>query len=70
MTCFNMPASAINANTNGMLDYWGSADVQAAVATISDWTKNVNWGGPGVALDDWILVGHSNGGIYLYKILE
>lgn len=22
----------------------------------------LNWKGPGVALDDWIVVGHSNGG--------
>lgn len=70
MPCFYMPASARSANINSTLDYWGSADVQAAVATISDWIKNVNWGFPGVALDDWILVGHSNGGIYLYNILE
>lgn len=70
VACFNMPASARSANTNGVLDDWGSADVQAAVATIPDWIKNVNWEGPGVALGDWILVGHSNGGIYPYDILE
>lgn len=43
-------------------DHWGAADVQAAVAEIPKWILNVDWDGPDVAVDDWILVGHSNGG--------
>lgn len=42
--------------------HWGAADVQAAVAEIPKWILNVDWDGPDVAVDDWILVGHSNGG--------
>ncbi|EEH16891.1 hypothetical protein PABG_06978 [Paracoccidioides brasiliensis Pb03] len=41
---------------------WGSADVHAAVAAIPDWMEAVGWEGPGVALEDWIVSGHSNGG--------
>ncbi|PGH23117.1 hypothetical protein AJ80_02745 [Polytolypa hystricis UAMH7299] len=41
---------------------WGSADVLAAVAAIPNWIKAVGWNGPGVALEDWLVSGHSNGG--------
>lgn len=51
-----------------MADNWGAADVQAAVAAIPEWIKNVHWEHSSVALDDWILVGHSNGGIKPYSI--
>lgn len=51
-----------------MADNWGAADVQAAVAAIPEWIKNVHWKDSSVAVDDWILVGHSNGGIKPYTI--
>ncbi|KAK2791485.1 hypothetical protein FQN53_002594 [Emmonsiellopsis sp. PD_33] len=41
---------------------WGAADVQAAVAAIPDWINAVEWKGAGVAVDDWFVSGHSNGG--------
>lgn len=50
-------------STDRDADDWGALDVQAAVAAIPEWIKNVNWEGPHAAVDDWILAGHSNGGI-------
>lgn len=44
------------------IDTWGAADVQAAVAAVTLWIENIGWEGPPVALNDWILTGHSNGG--------
>ncbi|PGH00606.1 hypothetical protein GX51_05705 [Blastomyces parvus] len=41
---------------------WGAADVQAAVDAIPNWMQAVAWEGLGVALDDWLVSGHSNGG--------
>jgi len=41
---------------------WGLADVQAAVMAIPDWIRNMNWSGPGVDTESWVVTGHSNGG--------
>lgn len=41
---------------------WGFADVIAAVSAIPDWIKNMNWMGPGVDIEKWVVTGHSNGG--------
>lgn len=41
---------------------WGFADVTAAVSAISDWIKNMNWTGPGIDSESWVVTGHSNGG--------
>jgi len=41
---------------------WGLADVTAAVLAISDWMVNMNWTGPGIDQESWIVTGHSNGG--------
>jgi predicted esterase len=41
---------------------WGFADVEAAVAMIPDWIKQVGWQGPDVSVNDWLVSGHSNGG--------
>lgn len=45
-----------------MLDDWGYADVEAAAASIPDWIASVGWKGPNVAIDQWLVCGHSNGG--------
>lgn len=41
---------------------WGWADVEAAIAMIPDWIKQVDWQGPGVDTSRLLVVGHSNGG--------
>ncbi|KAL1968758.1 hypothetical protein VTN77DRAFT_1584 [Rasamsonia byssochlamydoides] len=41
---------------------WGIADIQASVDAIPLWIESVRWDGPGVALNDWMVIGHSNGG--------
>ncbi|KAK0248653.1 hypothetical protein LTS09_016212 [Friedmanniomyces endolithicus] len=41
---------------------WGFADVEAAIAAIPDWIKQVGWEGPGVDVHRWLVTGHSNGG--------
>ncbi|TKA63624.1 hypothetical protein B0A55_11180 [Friedmanniomyces simplex] len=41
---------------------WGFADVEAAIAAIPDWIRQVSWEGPGVDVDRWLVTGHSNGG--------
>ena len=43
-------------------DRWGFSDVEAAIAAIPQWMKKVNWMRQGVALDKWVVSGHSNGG--------
>lgn len=48
---------------------WGSTDINAAVGAIPVWIKNVDWSGPGVSQNDWIVVGHSNGGQGTWQIL-
>ena len=41
---------------------WGLADVSAAVSAIPDWIGSMQWTGPGVDIERWIVTGHSNGG--------
>ncbi|KKK16082.1 hypothetical protein ARAM_000727 [Aspergillus rambellii] len=41
---------------------WGVADVKAAINAVSQWITAVGWTGPGISSEDWIVVGHSNGG--------
>jgi pimeloyl-ACP methyl ester carboxylesterase len=41
---------------------WGFQDVEAAIEAIPAWIEKVGWTGPGVDVDRWIVVGHSNGG--------
>jgi hypothetical protein len=46
-----------------LLDVWGVADIKAAVKSISHWMGAVGWSGPRVLAEDWMVVGHSNGGM-------
>ncbi|KAL4959894.1 uncharacterized protein BDV14DRAFT_193424 [Aspergillus stella-maris] len=41
---------------------WGVADIQAAVSAMPDWIEAVGWSGPTLSTDEWIVIGHSNGG--------
>jgi predicted esterase len=41
---------------------WGFADVEAAVENVPSWMKQVNWTGPGIDTERWLVFGHSNGG--------
>ncbi|RDW93214.1 uncharacterized protein DSM5745_00536 [Aspergillus mulundensis] len=41
---------------------WGVGDIKAAVKAIPNWMKAVGWSGPGALVDDWMVIGHSNGG--------
>ncbi|OJD10151.1 hypothetical protein AJ78_08720 [Emergomyces pasteurianus Ep9510] len=41
---------------------WGAADIEAAVAAIPNWMEAVGWECLGVALENWLVSGHSNGG--------
>jgi predicted esterase len=41
---------------------WGFADVKAAVSAIPNWILNMNWTGPRVDIERWLVTGHSNGG--------
>lgn len=41
---------------------WGFADFEAAVAAIPKWIEHVEWTGPGVDIERWLVAGHSNGG--------
>ncbi|KAK3074301.1 hypothetical protein LTR53_003349 [Teratosphaeriaceae sp. CCFEE 6253] len=41
---------------------WGFADVEAAINAIPAWIEQVDWQGPGVDIDRWLVMGHSNGG--------
>ena len=45
------------------VDTWGFADVEAAIESISDWTKGVVWEGPLADKNRWLVSGHSNGGM-------
>ncbi|WEW56329.1 hypothetical protein PRK78_001772 [Emydomyces testavorans] len=49
---------------------WGFADIQAAIAAIPNWMKAMNWKSPGISLEDWIVVGHSNGGQGTWYLLS
>jgi len=44
------------------VDNWGYADLEQAVQSIPSWIEAVSWSGPGVAIDRWVVSGHSNGG--------
>lgn len=46
------------------LDYWGVADIQVAVSAIGDWVEQIAWEGPAAAIDELLVVGHSNGGTH------
>ncbi|EAW14667.1 uncharacterized protein ACLA_000780 [Aspergillus clavatus NRRL 1] len=48
---------------------WGAADIEAAVRAIPCWMENTGWGIPGISVNDWIVVGHSNGGMFVTWIL-
>lgn len=41
---------------------WGLADVLAGVAAVPQWMEWNHWSGPGVDVNRWCVVGHSNGG--------
>ena len=41
---------------------WGFADVEAAISAVPDWIRRLNWKGPKVETERWIVSGHSNGG--------
>ncbi|KAL8712818.1 MAG: hypothetical protein Q9220_003026 [cf. Caloplaca sp. 1 TL-2023] len=41
---------------------WGFADVKAAVAAIPEWIKTLDWKGPTLNAQQWLVIGHSNGG--------
>ncbi|EMC96159.1 hypothetical protein BAUCODRAFT_33501 [Baudoinia panamericana UAMH 10762] len=41
---------------------WGWADVEAAIAAIPAWIERHEWTGPGVNVNHWLVMGHSNGG--------
>lgn len=41
---------------------WGLADVEAAIASLPVWLDLVGWKGPGIDIERWFVVGHSNGG--------
>lgn len=41
---------------------WGFGDVSSAVSAIPEWIRNMNWNGPGVDIEGWVVTGHSNGG--------
>lgn len=41
---------------------WGLADVEAAITAIPKWIEQVEWKGPGVDVNKWLVSGHSNGG--------
>ena len=48
---------------------WGLADVEAAIAAIPKWIEQVEWRGPGVDVNRWLVSGHSNGGQGTWYIL-
>lgn len=51
--------------TSWAADDWhqyGFADAVAAAASIKDWIVAIGWNGADVDLDEWLIVGHSNGG--------
>lgn len=48
---------------------WGNADMEAAIAVIPRWIERVDWSGPGVDIDRWLVTGHSNGGQGVWYVL-
>ncbi len=53
---------------NLSVDDWGFADVKAAIAAVPAWINTVGWKGPGIDADNWLVVGHSNGGTFLKRV--
>lgn len=47
----------------------GLADVEAAITALPMWLEKHYWKGPTVNVDQWLVVGHSNGGQSLIAIL-
>lgn len=45
------------------IDIWGFHDVQAAISSIPDWIERFGWTFYGVDVDNWLVSGHSNGGM-------
>lgn len=41
---------------------WGLADAEAAINSLPEWLDLVDWKGPGVDTERWLVSGHSNGG--------
>jgi len=41
---------------------WGLADIRAAIESIPNWIKTMQWDGIGVDTEHWLVSGHSNGG--------
>ena len=48
---------------------WGFADVQASVSAIERWIDVMEWTGPRVLIDRWLVSGHSNGGQGTWHII-
>ncbi|KAL9005709.1 MAG: hypothetical protein Q9188_001522 [Gyalolechia gomerana] len=48
---------------------WGIADIEAAVAAIPRWITAMEWHGPGVDTERWLVTGHSNGGQGTWYVL-
>ncbi|KAF2723182.1 hypothetical protein K431DRAFT_265302 [Polychaeton citri CBS 116435] len=48
---------------------WGSADIEAAIHAIKVWINQVDWQGIGVAVEKWLVTGHSNGGQGAWYVL-
>lgn len=48
---------------------FGFADVEAATAAVLEWIESASWTGPGVDVDRWLVMGHSNGGQGTWYVL-
>ena len=48
---------------------WGLEDIEAAVAAIPKWIQQVDWDGPRVDVNKWLVGGHSNGGQGAWYVL-
>ena len=48
---------------------WGLTNVEEAIASIPRWMEQVDWKGPGVDVDKWLVSGHSNGGQGAWYVL-
>ena len=66
--CDHLGSFCVPLNTELMLDTWGFADIEAAVASIPLWIESVAWVGPMADLDRWYVVGHSNGGRHFNNV--
>jgi hypothetical protein len=50
------------------VDNWGFSDVQAAIDALPSWIGCMGWSGVGVSTSDWLVSGHSNGGMYSQRL--